>query len=45
MIMPDHFQNLKGGVIFFDCGLVIDPDAPQLADIASAAAQAETGSA
>jgi len=37
MIMPDRSQNLKGGVIFSDCGLVINPDAYQLAHIASAA--------
>ncbi len=38
MIMPEDGQILKGGVIYSDCGLVIEPDAAQLAEIASASA-------
>ena len=38
MVMAETFETLKGGAIFSDCGLVIDPDAAQLADIAAAAA-------
>jgi len=38
MIMPEDLEPLKGGVIYSDCGLVIDPNAAQLADIAAAAA-------
>lgn len=37
MIMPEHAKHLKGGVIYSDCGLVVDPDAKQLAGIAAAA--------
>lgn len=43
MMLCQPFHSLKGGMIFSDCGLVIDPDAEQLADIAMAAADsAET---
>lgn len=43
MMLCQPFHNLKGGVIFSDCGLVIDPDEDQLVDIALAAADsAET---
>ncbi len=43
MMLCEPFHELKGGVIFSDCGLVIDPDAQQLAQIAmSAAASART---
>ncbi|MCE8028674.1 phosphate acetyltransferase [Halomonas daqingensis] len=38
MMLCKPFHNLKGGMIFSDCGLVIDPDDEQLADIAMAAA-------
>jgi len=38
MMLCQPFHNLKGGMIFSDCGLVIDPDADQLAQIAMAAA-------
>ncbi len=38
MMLCKPFHNLKGGMIFSDCGLVIDPDAEQLAHIALAAA-------
>ncbi|UYG06564.1 phosphate acetyltransferase [Halomonas sp. M4R1S46] len=38
MMLCQPFHNLKGGMIFSDCGLVIDPDAEQLAQIAMAAA-------
>jgi len=36
MIMPEQSQNLKGSAIFSDCGLVVDPDVEQLAEIAAA---------
>ncbi|NRD74490.1 phosphate acetyltransferase [Shewanella sp. VB17] len=39
MIMCQPFHQLKGGIIFSDCGLVIDPNAEELADIAMAAAR------
>ncbi|MBB3143588.1 phosphate acetyltransferase [Halomonas organivorans] len=38
MMLCQPFHSLKGGMIFSDCGLVIDPDAEQLAQIAMAAA-------
>lgn len=38
MMLCKPFHNLKGGMIFSDCGLVIDPDASELAQIALAAA-------
>ena len=38
MIMPEDSQSLKGGVIYSDSGLLIEPDADQLAEIASASA-------
>jgi phosphate acetyltransferase len=38
MMLCQPFHNLKGGMIFADCGLVIDPDAEELAEIARAAA-------
>jgi len=38
MMLCKPFHNLKGGMIFSDCGLVIDPDAGELAQIAMAAA-------
>ena len=38
MMLCKPFHNLKGGMIFSDCGLVIDPDAAQLSQIALAAA-------
>lgn len=38
MMMCEPFHELKGGVIFSDCGLVIDPDTKQLAQIAMSAA-------
>jgi phosphate acetyltransferase len=38
MMLCEPFHELKGGVIFSDCGLVIDPDAQQLSQIAIAAA-------
>lgn len=39
MMLCEPFHELKGGVIFSDCGLVIDPDANQLANIAMSAAK------
>ncbi len=43
MMLCEPFHELKGGVIFSDCGLVIDPDTEQLAQIAiSAANSAQT---
>lgn len=38
MMMCEPFHSLKGGLIFSDCGLVIDPNAEQLSEIALAAA-------
>ncbi len=38
MMLCEPFHTIKGGVIFSDCGLVVDPDAAQLAEIALAAA-------
>lgn len=38
MMLCKPFHSLKGGMIFSDCGLVIDPDAGELAQIAMAAA-------
>jgi phosphate acetyltransferase len=39
MMLCKPFHHLKGGMIFSDCGLVIDPNSDQLADIAMAAAE------
>jgi phosphate acetyltransferase len=39
MMLCQPFHDLKGGVIFSDCGLVIDPDSEQLAQIALSAAR------
>lgn len=42
MMLCQPFHELKGGIIFSDCALIIDPDAQQLAEIAlSAAASAQ----
>ena len=38
MMLCEPFHTLKGGLIFSDCGLVVDPDAEELANIAMAAA-------
>jgi phosphate acetyltransferase len=38
MLMYEDFHEMKGGLVFADCGLVVDPDEDQLAVIASAAA-------
>ncbi|KON79617.1 phosphate acetyltransferase [Azoarcus sp. PA01] len=38
MMLCEPFHSLKGGLIFSDCGLVVDPDAEALAEIALAAA-------
>jgi phosphate acetyltransferase len=38
MMMCEPFHNLKGGLIFSDCALVIEPNAEELSEIASAAA-------
>lgn len=38
MMLCEPFHALKGGLIFSDCGLVVDPDAFELAEIAMAAA-------
>lgn len=38
MMLCEPFHTVKGGVIFTDCGLVVDPDDGQLAEIAMAAA-------
>ena len=38
MMLCEPFHRYKGGLIFSDCALVVDPDAAQLAEIALAAA-------
>ncbi|MFW3616831.1 phosphate acetyltransferase [Billgrantia antri] len=38
MMLCKPFHNMKGGLIFSDCGLVIEPDSYQLAEIAMSAA-------
>lgn len=38
MMMCEPFHSLKGGLIFSDCGLVVDPNAEELSEIAMAAA-------
>ncbi|MCP3661335.1 MAG: phosphate acetyltransferase [Gammaproteobacteria bacterium] len=38
MMFCESFHSLKGGIIFSDCGLVVDPTATELAEIAMAAA-------
>ncbi|SHE44471.1 phosphate acetyltransferase [Modicisalibacter ilicicola DSM 19980] len=38
MVMEEPHHRRKGGMIFSDCGLVIDPSAEELAEIAMAAA-------
>ena len=43
MMLCEPFHNLKGGLIFSDCGLVIDPNEAELASIAiSASASAKS---
>lgn len=39
MMLCEPFHSLKGGLIFSDCGLVIDPNENELASIAIAAAE------
>jgi phosphate acetyltransferase len=38
MMLCEPFHSLKGGIIFSDCGLVVDPNAEELSEIAMAAA-------
>lgn len=38
MMLCEPFHSLKGGLIFSDCGLVVDPDAGELSEIAITAA-------
>ncbi|WGS51647.1 phosphate acetyltransferase [Paraburkholderia sp. D15] len=38
MMLCEPFHTMKGGLIFSDCALVVEPDAAQLAEIAIAAA-------
>ena len=37
MMLCEPFHSLKGGLIFSDCGLVVNPDAIELSEIAMAA--------
>lgn len=37
MMLCEPFHSLKGGIIFSDCGLVVDPNEDELAEIALAA--------
>ena len=37
MMLCEPFHSLKGGLIFSDCGLVVDPNAEELSEIALAA--------
>lgn len=39
MLACEKHHNVKGGMIFADCGLIIDPDSRELAAIAAAAAE------
>ncbi|UXI00104.1 phosphate acetyltransferase [Photobacterium sp. TY1-4] len=39
MMLCEPFHDLKGGLIFSDCGLVVEPSAEELADIALSAAE------
>ncbi|HRP96522.1 MAG TPA: phosphate acetyltransferase [Rhodocyclaceae bacterium] len=43
MMLCEPFHTLKGGLIFSDCGLVVEPDAEELAHIAMAAADSAQG--
>jgi len=43
MMLCEPFHTLKGGMIFSDCGLVVDPDAQGLSEIAMAAADSAAG--
>lgn len=38
MVVPDKYFGAKGAMIYADCGVVIDPDAGELAEIAIASA-------
>lgn len=38
MMLCEPFHTLRGGLIFSDCGLVVDPNAEELSEIAMAAA-------
>ncbi|OAJ59260.1 phosphate acetyltransferase [Paraburkholderia ginsengiterrae] len=38
MMLCEPFHTMKGGLIFSDCALVVEPDAQQLSEIAMAAA-------
>lgn len=42
MVMEEAHHKKQGAVVFSDCGLVIDPTAPELAQIAGAAARSLT---
>lgn len=43
MLCEDHHDDLKGAMIFADCGLVVNPNAEELAQIALASADSAKG--
>lgn len=43
MLCEAHHDDLKGAMIFADCGLVVDPNADELAEIALASADSAHG--
>jgi phosphate acetyltransferase len=43
MLCEPHHDNLKGAMVFADCGLVVDPSAEEMAEIAAASADSARG--